>query len=112
MSGATDRAEYNLRQLRLADDAIRKYSESGRSLADLRRLVGALDALDAAMELPDERWAKHFGDAVFGLEQIYAVRVDRGGDLDAHDVEIVAETIDRLLELVGAAIAANEGRSH
>ena len=72
MTWTGSHAEYNIRQMRLAKRALGEYLGSARSLVDLGRLVATLDALEAAMESPDERWLPRFHEQVLGLETVYA----------------------------------------
>jgi hypothetical protein len=103
-----DRAEYNLRQLSLARRAIDGYVESDRSLRDLGSLIETLEALGAALESPDVEWLDRFEDEMLTLETVYAVRLDRGGELTDQDKSLLTEPIDRLQPLVDSAIASNE----
>jgi hypothetical protein len=41
---------------------------------------------------------------VLSLETVYAVRLDRGGELDDDDARIVDEQLDELRSLIGSAI--------
>jgi hypothetical protein len=108
MTWARDPAAYNLRQLGLALGAIDEYAAGTQALADLGRLVSTLEALSAALEAPDEQWAESFDDEIFGLETVYAVRLDRGGELTDHDTHIIDETIEKLRGLVRLGIEANQ----
>jgi hypothetical protein len=103
-----DEAEYNLRQLRLATQALDGYLESRRTLVDVGRLVPSLEALEAAMESPDEEWRARFHDDLLTLETVYAVRLDRGGDLDDEDASLVDEAVGHLRTLVASAIESLE----
>jgi hypothetical protein len=107
VSWAADRAAYNLRQLRLAARAIDDYCESPRSLADLGALVQTLEALEAVLESPDERWATRFSDDILGLETVYATRLDRGGELDDEGARVVGDAIVTLRRLVQSGVEAN-----
>jgi hypothetical protein len=107
-SWKTHQADYNLRQLQLARRELDAYVQSGHRVADLGRLVASLDALGAALESPDERWLGLFQEQVLALETVYAVRLDRGGELDDDDARIVDEALDELRSLIGSAIDSIE----
>jgi hypothetical protein len=60
-------AEYNLRQVRLAEQAVDHYLASNRRVANLGDLVHTLDGLRAVLESPDEEWQGRLEDQYLTL---------------------------------------------
>ena len=102
-------ADYNLRQLKLAQSGVDTYLTSERRVGDLGNLVGTLDGLNAALESPDEEWRDQFEDGLLTLESAYAVHLDRGArELDPASALRVAEAIRTLRSIVASAAAELE----
>lgn len=93
-------AAYNLRQLRLAQEALLGFLGTERRLADLGNLVSTLDAVNAAIEGADEAWEERFEDQLLTLESAYAVSLDRAArTLDDGTASRVAEAVAELERL-------------
>jgi hypothetical protein len=97
-------ADYNLRQLALARNALDDYLASDRRVGDLGNLVGTLDGLNAALEAPDGDWQGRLENELVGLESAYAVHLDRGvKDLAPESAQRVEASVRAVQGLVASA---------
>jgi hypothetical protein len=97
-------AEYNLRQVRLAEQAVSHYLASNRRVANLGDLVHTLDGLKAVLELPDEEWQDRLEDPYLTLETEYALHLDRKEkELEPESARRIEDAVGTLQGLVASA---------
>jgi hypothetical protein len=97
-------ADYNLRQLSLAGNALDEYLAGNRRVGDLGNLVGTLDGLNAALEAPDGEWQDQLENELVRLESAYAVHLDRGAkELEPESAKKIEAAVGSLQGLVASA---------
>ena len=89
--------------------AVDRWQDGPQTLAALGGLVSSAGELINELEADaDPAWTDRLNEAWADLELIYAVRLDRGGDLDADERRDVARAANAIRELVSGD---GEGRS-